>query len=85
MRGVQKLEFVVDDVPRIRDTRRLQQDHLGLFVGNSAMVDTAGHDDKFTRPKLDDPASELNAKAASPDQKHLLHIIVVVPGMSPAL
>ena len=33
------------EAPRIQDTRRLQHDHLGLFIGSRAMLDTAGHDD----------------------------------------
>src|SRR6266851_914769 len=76
-------ELFVDDVPSIQDTRRLQHDHLGLFVGGSAMLDTAGHDCKLTRPQLDDLVPELDAKAASPDQKHLFHVIVVVPRECP--
>ena len=44
-------ELFVVDVPRIQDTRRLPQDHLGLFVGSRAMLDTAGHDDKLARPQ----------------------------------
>jgi hypothetical protein len=43
---------------------RLQQDHLGLFVGSSAMLDTAGHYDKLAGPQLDHPVRELDAKAA---------------------
>jgi hypothetical protein len=72
-----------DDVPRVQDTCRFQQDHLGLFVRSSAMLDAAGHDDKLTQPKLDNPVPNLDAKATSPDQKHLFHIIVVVPPECP--
>src|SRR6266478_7539216 len=67
-------ERFVDDVPRIQDTRRLQQDHLGLFVGSSAMLDATGHDDKLARPQFYIPVPELDAKAALPDQKHLFHV-----------
>src|ERR1700681_18305 len=42
------------------------QDHLGLFVGSRAMLDTAGDDDKIARSELDNPVPELDAKAASP-------------------
>jgi hypothetical protein len=40
-------ELVVDHLPSIQDARRLQYDHFGLFVGTSAMLDTAGHYDKL--------------------------------------
>src|SRR5215469_4073900 len=43
------------------------------------MLDTAGHNDKFARSQLDNPVPELDPKAATPDQKHLFHVIVVVP------
>jgi hypothetical protein len=47
------------------------------------MLDAAGHDDKLTRPQFDNPVPELDAKAASPDQKHFFHAIVVVPRECP--
>ena len=46
---------------------------------DNLMLDTAGHDDKLARPQLDNPVPELDAKAAPPDQKHLFHVVVVVP------
>jgi hypothetical protein len=76
-------ELFVDHVPRIQDARRLQQDHFGFFVGSSAMLDTAGYDNKFARPQLHNPVPELDPKPAAPDQKHLFHIIVVMPWERP--
>jgi hypothetical protein len=67
-------ELLVDYVPCIQDSRRLQQDHLG----SSAMLDTAGHDDKLAWPQRHNPFPELDAKSPSPDQKHFFHIIVVM-------
>jgi hypothetical protein len=64
-------ELSVDHVSHIPDACRLQQDHFGLFVGSSAMLDAAGHNDEFARPQLDNPVPELDAKSPSPDQKHL--------------
>src|SRR5713101_7141270 len=47
------------------------------------MLDTAGDDDELARPELDNPLPELDAKAASPDQEHLFHVVVVVPRECP--
>jgi hypothetical protein len=47
--------------------------NFGLFV------DTAGHDDELARSQLDNPVPELDAKAATPNRKHLVDVIMVVP------
>jgi hypothetical protein len=47
------------------------------------MLDAAGHDDEFARPQLDNSVPEFDAKAPSPNQKHLFHVIVAVPRECP--
>ncbi len=47
------------------------------------MLDATGHDDKLARPQFYIPVPELDAKAALPDQKQFVHVIVVVLRESP--
>jgi hypothetical protein len=56
---------------------RLQQDHLGLFVGSRPMLDTTRHDDKLAWLSSTNSVSKLDAKATSADQKHLFQVSVV--------
>ena len=77
-------ERFVDDVPRIQDTRRLQHNHLGLFVGSSAMLDATGHDDKLARPQFYIPVPELESGLARPKTIRLRHCGGAT-GKSPAL
>jgi hypothetical protein len=47
------------------------------------MFDTTRDDDELSRPQLDDSVPELDTEATAPYEKHLFHVIVMVPGEDP--
>jgi hypothetical protein len=70
----------VDDVPRVPNVGELEDQHFGFFVGTRPMLYTAGNDHRLAGCQLDHAVAELYPKAPTPNEKHLIFVLVEMPG-----
>jgi len=58
---------------------RLDQQNMGLILGNGAVLNAFWDDKHFTWAKRNGPFSQLNANAPTENQEKIVRIVVLVP------
>ena len=77
-------KFIVHEIARIPSFRRFKYEHLDLVVCHCAMLGSSRHDTEFSCTEFDHMLAEFDLHAPTPDKKHLILVLVMVPWEHPA-
>lgn len=72
-------ESVIDNVPGIASCRRLEKDHQRFLVRAGPMLNAARDDAELARVESYDMIPEFHSHFATPNQKHLVLVLVMMP------
>ena len=72
-------EGFADDVSSVSCRRGFENEDLGFFVGRGSVLDAARDDQELARAQLDGSVAEFDAHPPTPDEEHLIRVLVMVP------
>src|SRR5690606_9688095 len=71
---------LIEDAAGIEDVRRFKNQHLSFLLRSRSVLGSSWHDDKVTRPQVDNPIAELDLEMPPPNKEHFIAVVVDVPG-----